>query len=132
MKEFQAVFQISKMVLFEVNYYHLCNNEKADFSTSAEQFVRNKRGYSACGQCQKDVLPKLSKAYKFYKKWNKKHLQELTEQEFEEMYNDLEELKQTYSYMQDEFDINARPYNPYFGFDRLVEFSKQTPFKPKK
>ena len=66
-KEFNATFQVTRMVLFSVNYYTLGSNESPHFSTTAARFIRNKRDYSAFGQCQEDVLPRGSAAYKFFK-----------------------------------------------------------------
>ena len=52
MKEFQAVFQLSKTIIFEVRYYTLSTNSRPYFSTTAARFCRNKRDYSQCGQAQ--------------------------------------------------------------------------------
>ena len=43
-KEFKILFQINKMVLFEVSYYTLGNNNNPYFTTSAMRFIRSKRG----------------------------------------------------------------------------------------
>ena len=86
-KEFQAVFQLSKTEIFEVRYYHLSTNERADFATSAARFCRNKRDFSTCGQAQESVCKGHKCAYNFYKKWNVKHLHDLTDAEYEEVVN---------------------------------------------
>lgn len=129
MKEFQAVFQINKLTIFEVKYYTLGSNKKPYFATSAAQFCRSKRDFTTCGQAQKHVLSKHGKAYKFFEKWDQYHLKELTPEQLEELIQDLETLKNQYNYLIDELDPNNRPYNPHFAFYRLVEFSKQEPKK---
>lgn len=129
MKEFQAVFQISKTIIFKVRYYTLLSNTTPHFSTSAAQFCRNKRDYSQCGQAQKSLLPPCSAAMRFFKKWDAYHLKSLTQTQYDEMRADLEELKAKYNYLYEELDENQRPYNPSFGFYRLAEWSKQNPKK---
>ena len=51
------------------------------------------------GQAQKRLLPESSAAYKFYEKWDKKHLQVLTEDEIKECLSDIEKLKEQYDYV---------------------------------
>lgn len=101
-KEFLAVFQVTRTITFEVEYYTLGSNSSPYFSTSANVFNRPKTDYNQCGQCQEDVLPRGSKAYQFYKKWDDKHLLDLTESEYEEMVSDLEALKNKYNYIIEE------------------------------
>lgn len=126
-KEFRAVFQISKIVVFDVNYYTLGSNKKPHFSTSASEFIRSKRDYSRCGQAQEALLPKHSSARKFWEKWDKKHLHDLTECEYNELQADLDELKGEYNYIYDELDETRKPYSPCISFLRVVELSKQEP-----
>ena len=126
-KEFLAVFQLSKMIVFEVDYYTLSSNRTPHFSTSAAQFVRNKRDYNQCGQAQNDLLPLGSAARSFYLKWDEKHLQDLTEQEYTEMIQDLETLKEKYNHIFRELDESKKPYSPRISFYDTVELSKQTP-----
>lgn len=66
MKEFMYCFQISKMIVFEVEYYTLGSNKAPYFSTSAAEFIRSKRDYSRCGQAQAALLPKGSPARRFW------------------------------------------------------------------
>ena len=51
-KEFIASFQLSKKIIFNVNYYTLGNNSSSYFSTSADEFNQPKTGYCRCGQAQ--------------------------------------------------------------------------------
>ena len=68
--EFLMAFQISKLIIFEVEYYTLSTNSKAHFTTGACEFIRSKRDYSCCGQAQDHLLPQGSKAREFWEKWD--------------------------------------------------------------
>lgn len=125
-QEFKAVIQLSKTVIFEVEYYTLGHNSKPYFATSASVFCRNKRDYNMCGQCQEDVLK--GKAKNFWKKWDTLHLKDLSEEEYAEMHRDLEDLFKVYNYMYEEYNEEEKPYiTTGFRFSELVEFSKQKP-----
>ena len=132
MKEFISVFQLDKLTMFEVDYYTLGANQQAHFTTEANHFMRNKRHYNICGQAQDTLLPNFPEAYSFYKKWDKYHLQSLTKAEYAEMRLDLENLMTKYNYMIRELNEEDKPYNPYFRFSEMVEFSKQKLKKVKK
>lgn len=122
MKEFISAFQITKMVIFEVSYYTCGSNKKPYFTTSANMFIRSKRDYNSCGQCQDSVLPKGSLARRFYKKWDNKHLNTLTEQEYQKMMADLEKLKEVYNNVYIEKDT-FRNQNSNISFDKIRELS---------
>ena len=128
-KEFLAVFQMSKTIIFEGNYYTLCNNKTPHFTTSAAQFCRNKRDYNQCGQAQKSLLRNYPAAMRFFKKWDIHHLHDLTPAQYAELREDLEELKSRYNSIYEELDESKRPYNPSISFYRLAEWSKQEPKK---
>lgn len=128
-KELQAVFQLSKTEIFEVRYYHLSTNTRADFATSAARFCRNKKDFSMCGQAQETICKGHRAAYNFYRKWDSKHLKDLTNEEYNDMRCDLEKLKEKYNFIFEELDESARPYSPHFSFYRLAEWTKQTPKK---
>lgn len=135
MKEFMYCFQIDKMTVFEIEYYTLSNNKSPYFSTSAAQFIRSKRDYSRCGQCQKDILPRHSAARRFYDKWDRLHLHDLTPEEYEEMTADIEALKARYNYIEDVRDCFGRSagcYKTHLSFYEIVELSKLTPKKVQK
>ena len=132
MKEFVATFQISRMVLFTVDYYTLGSNGHPYFSTDASQFVRNKRDYNRCGQCQNDVLPKGSVARKFFKKWDKHHLHQLTDEQLSQLQEDLEMLKKSYNYMIMEQDVFGNEHRNYFNFYECKELSMMEVKKVKK
>lgn len=119
-KEFKILFQINKMVLFEVNYYTLGNNDDPDFTTSAMRFIRSKRGYSMCGQCQKNVLE--GKSLKFFNKYEYLHLKDLTTEEYNNIIEDIQELKENYNYIEVVRDISKGSYYD-FGFSQEKELS---------
>lgn len=126
-KEFRAVFQLTKTIIFEVRFYTLSNNTAPHFATSAAQFCRNKRDFNQCGQAQKSLLRGFPPAMRFFKKWDSLHLHDLTPEQYEEMRRDLEELKQRYNFIFEELDESKRPYNPHFEFYMLAEWTKQEP-----
>ena len=121
-KEFISAFQISKMIIFKVNYYTLGNNEKPYFTTSASVFMKNKKDYDRCGQCQKDVLPKGSIARNFFEKWDSKHIHCLTDDEYINMIKDLEELKNVYNNIYIEKDT-FRNQNSNISFNAIKDLS---------
>lgn len=126
-KEFQVVFQLSKTRVFEVKYYTLSTNQHPHFATSAYEFCRNKRDWSRGGQSQEYVCKGFLSAYRFYQKWDKLHLKDMTEEEYSEMRYDLEKLMEKYNYILEELDESKRPYSPHFSFRRLAEWTKQKP-----
>ena len=128
-KEFIAVFQLSKTRIFEVNYYTLSTNKKPHFATQAAEFCRNKRDYSMCGQAQKEVLKGYHAAMAFYKKLDVFHLDDLTEDQYAEMRDDMKKLESQYNFIIEELDESRKPYSPHFAFWRLAEWSKQEPKK---
>ena len=127
MKEFISVFQLSKTKVFEVNYYTLSTNSHPYFATCGAEFIRSKRDYSTCGQCQNYLLKHYPTAMAFYKKWDGKHLKDLTEEEYNEMRHDLKNLENKYNHIVRELDESKKPYSPHIGFYEIVEFSKQEP-----
>lgn len=130
MKEFMYVFQISKLITFEVNYYTLGTNSAPYFSTSANEFCRNKLDYTRGGQAQRDLLPKFSPARRFFEKWDHCHLHDLTPAEYEEIAADIEELKTRYNYIEDIRDTfrGSRSSIPFY---EVVKLSKMEPKKRK-
>ena len=129
MKEFISVFQLSKMVMFNVNYYTLSTNKSPYFSTSAERFIKSKRDFCECGQCQERLLKGFPTAMAFYRKWDVKHLKDLTDEEYAEMREDLKQLEDKYNHIIRELDESKRPYSPRISFSDEVELSKLTPKK---
>lgn len=129
-KEFMYCFQISKLIVFEVQYYTLSTNTTPHFATSANEFIRSKRDYSRCGQAQAALLPKGSPARRFWQKWDPLHLKDLTPAQYEELTADIEELKARYNYIEDVRDCFGRSagcYKIHIPFYEVVELSKQTP-----
>lgn len=123
-KKFWA-FQISKKIIFEANYYQLRGNEKPHFSTSASKFNQPKTDWERCGQAQEALLPKSSEAYKFWEKWDKKHLQDLTNTEYNELLKDIELLKECYNFIEQEQDESLN--KEFLTFYELKELSMKKP-----
>lgn len=134
-KEFFAAFQLSKLVMFYVNYFRCGNNKEAYFATSADHFIRSKRDIDRGGQCQEDILPHDSSAYRFYKKWNRLHLHDLTDAEYAGIRADMEQLMNDYNYI-----LKERPYKgvktccsaDHLSFSECVELSMMQPKKIQK
>ena len=96
LKSFHFVFQITRTITFEVQYYRCGNNKRKYYSSSANVFNRSKTDYNQCGQCQDSVL--FGQAKKFYLKWDGLHTQDLTNDQYFEMLQDIELLKERYNY----------------------------------
>ena len=122
-KEFIASFQLSKKIIFEVNFYTLGNNSHPHFSTSAFEFNQPKTDYCRGGQAQEDLTKNFLAARRFWKKWDKKHLQDLTEEEYKELIQDIEVLKEKYNYIYEELDESLKPYNPNIRFYNMKKLS---------
>ena len=118
---------MSKMILFEVSYYTLGGNQNPYFSTSAYEFVRNKRNFCRAGQAQETLLKGFPEAYNFYKKWDIFHLEQLTKEQYDEMRKDLRILEQKYNNLFLEMEDGIKLNPGRFGFYQLVELSKKHP-----
>ena len=123
-KKFWA-FQISKKIIFEIEYYQLKGNKNAYFATSANEFNQPKTDWERCGQAQEALLPKSSEAYKFWKKWDKKHFEDLTDEEFNELLEDIAILKETYNFIEQEQDESLN--KEFLTFYELKELSMKKP-----
>ena len=122
-KEFIASFQLAKKIIFEVDFYTLGNNSHPYFSTSTYEFNQSKTGYRQAGQGQEDLTKSFLVARRFWKKWDKKHLQDLTENEYEELIQDIETLKEKYNYIYKELNEYSKPYNPIIHFTDMKKLS---------
>lgn len=126
-QEFLYCFQLDKMTVFDIDYYTLSTNKTAHFSTSASHFIKSKRDFDRCGQAQDDLTKKHPTARKFWQKWDNKHLHDLTDNEYIELLQDIEELKNKYNYIYLDLSQRQRPYSPRIPFWQVVEISKQKP-----
>ncbi len=125
-QEFHCMFEITRNIIFEVSYYTLGSNKQAHFSTSANLLNRPKSDYKQCGQAQDSLLPKGSGARLFYEKWDKKHLADLTDEEYNDLTFDLGVLDLRYN---SRFYDNSIDHIPFY---EVVELSKTPlPRKPK-
>lgn len=123
--EFHYVFKMNKMILFEVDYYTLGLNSSPYFTTSVCEFIRSKRDFKSCGQGQERLLKTFDTAYNFYKKWDVKHLGDLSEDEYNELLTDIERLKEKYKYMERFKEKDDKYFDRGFSFCEEVEFSKR-------
>lgn len=127
-KEFHAVFMLSKMKSFSVDYYTCGSNKNPHFATTAEEFNRPKTDYKQCGQAQNEILKGYSTAMNFFKKWDVKHLAILTDDEYQELITDMEKLFAKYPFLlKQASEDNFRD----FGFCEIKDFS-MTVYRPKK
>lgn len=134
-KEFMYCFQLDKLTIFEVSFYTLGSNKSPYFTTSAAHFIRSKRDYDQCGQAQAALLPRHSAARRFYDKWDRLHLHDLTPEDYAAIVADIEDLKARYNYIEDVRDCfgqSAGCYKTGIPFYSIVELSKQTPKKAPK
>lgn len=99
-ERFLAAFQVTRTIVFEVEYGAITSNKEWHFSTGAAQFNRPKTDFNHCGQAQNDLLPHGSAARRFWKKWNEHHIKNLTAEEYAEMRADMEALKVAYNYIE--------------------------------
>jgi hypothetical protein len=119
--EFHVVLALSKTIMFNISYYTLRSNKNPYFSTSADFFNKPKTDFSRCGQCQDDATKAYPKARNFYKKWDNKHLQQLTNEEYQELIKDVEVLMLTYPYVIKQKENNSELHS--FNFYTIKDFS---------
>lgn len=128
--EFHYAFFLNCKIVFEVEYYTLGNNQNPYFATTVFKFNQPKTDWEQGGQAQERLLPKNSKAYKFYKKWDKLHIHNLTQEEYNEIRKDITVLRDAYHSIvkfRKEGDENFRD----FSFWVLKEESMKVPFGQK-
>lgn len=77
---------ISKTFVFKIEYYRLRTNKSPYFSTTYK------------GWQNQEELPHNSMAYQFYRKWNPFQCIEMTINEFNEMMEDLQKLRESNRY----------------------------------
>lgn len=104
--EFRYVFQISKKIIFEVEFYTL--GRKPYFITSAKEFNIPRTDYkysdillnlSASKQEQNDLLS--DKAREFWLKWDKLHFKDIPDKKtYDELCADIEGLKERYNFIE--------------------------------
>jgi len=115
LKNYHFAFQMSKKIVFEVSYYTLNQNKNPYFTTSAAEYNQPKTDYIQCGQAQNSLLKGYPVAMNFFNKWDIYHLQKLTKKQLNELFKDIETLKQKYNFIEQSFDIS---------FERIKELSK--------
>ena len=99
-KAFSLTFRDRKKNFFMVVYgEHGHNFQNPYFATSAGTLNFHRTDWESAGQGQDSIL-KNRKLRKFFKKWDHLHLKMLTLEQFEEMQNDLNELKASIPYIE--------------------------------
>jgi len=113
-KSFTLNFRDRKKNFFEVSYgTHGQCTQNPYFSTSAGTLNHVRSDYNIGGQAQERVL-KNRKLISFYKKWDAMHLKVLTIEEYKELENDINTLKESIPY------IESRSFNDIVKFDREI------------
>lgn len=105
LSSFHYAFQISRKIVFEVNYYRLGSNSTKHFSTSAAQFNQPKTDFNHCGQAQKELLKGAGAAMSFYKKFDPLHIKDLTEDQHTDILAGISKLKDKYNWIESDNDI---------------------------
>lgn len=118
--------QLSKTIIFEVHYYASDAKFPPKFTTEAERFMRNKKDFERCGQCQSDLLSDYHDVMAFYRKWDDYHLKPLSEEAYRELATDIAVLGTRYNYMLKQH-INGKTVVGGYSFDALKELSMMTP-----
>jgi hypothetical protein len=115
LQSFHYSFQITRNIVFEVNYYRLGDNQQKHFSTSAACFNRPKTDFDHCGQAQKELLKEGRTAMRFYNAFDKYHLNDLTSEQHAEILKRIEELKAKYNWIKTDHAAS---------FEQLKDLSK--------
>lgn len=110
-EEFTYCFSITKMIIFEVSYYTLGSNEHPYFTTSACKFNQPKTDWSEGGQAQDRLLT--GKAKEFWEKWDYLHLKDLTDIQYMEIRQDIDNLVDTYRYIYRTAEDHVKTFSFY-------------------
>lgn len=117
-KRFMYAFKINKMIIFEVEYGAIKENKNWHFSTSSAEFIRSKKDFARCGQCQNDLLKNNKIAFDFFSKWDNFHLSNLTTKQYKNLLKDIEILKNNYKYIFKDENYD-RHYIPFYELKDL-------------
>ncbi len=111
-KEVYYAFQLDKTRIYEVQIHPCIVYKAPDFSTpmqegydflfSADVFNRPKTDFNRCGQCQDDITKDFPIARDFFNKWDKHHLHKVTDDLYVEFKRDIQNLCETYNYIESE------------------------------
>lgn len=110
---FVLTFRDRKKNFFMVKYgEHGEGSQDPYFSTSCGTFNHGRSDWDSCGQSQDSTL-KNSKLKSFYRKWDNLHLKVLTLSEFEDLENDLNDLKDSIPFIEND------------RFSNIVDFDRE-------
>lgn len=104
MANYHFAFQITRKIVFEVEYYTLANNPRPYFTTSAAEFNQPKTDFQICGQCQRDLLTGKTKV--FHNTFDQYHLEDLTTEQWQQILAAITELKATYNFVESDKTIS--------------------------
>lgn len=111
---FTITFRVKKKHFFTVQFGELkSHTQQPYFSTIGYVLNHNRSNYNRCGQCQSDILPKYSLFRNFFDKWDTLHTQSLTMEQYNELLQDLEELKEKYAHIDNDH------------FSNIVQFDRE-------
>ena len=100
MYEFSCAFQITRKIIFCVEFHTVGSNDHPYFSTSVGEFNQPKTDWLVCGQCQGTLLQG-HYAKSFWEKWDYMHCKNIeNEKQFEELIEDLDKLKEKYNFVE--------------------------------
>lgn len=98
--KFHVSFRVSPWVFFGVKYgENDYVSQDPYFATEAGLYDPKIRDYDTCGQAQESVLTKGALAWNFYEKWDPNHIKVMTLEAYDEMIQDLNELKEVYPFV---------------------------------
>lgn len=96
--EFRYMFKTAPNTIFAVDNRTIENNDFLYFSTSVYELDKNRHRFKIAGQAQDILLEDGSPARIFYEKWKDKSFETLSSNLIHDIENDLEILKEHYSY----------------------------------
>lgn len=98
---FNIAFQITKYILFEVDFSKIGSNDVPHFSEYVIMFSHQKTGYMSCFRGQENALPLVSAAKIFYKEWYKYQMVDIMDSAtYKKLLCDLDGLKEKYNYIE--------------------------------
>lgn len=114
--EFIYVFQEDSHRFLEISYKTVGNNKNPYFVINYSEFTKNKRGLSSFRESN-------SLIYKIYNKWALKRCEDLSNDEYFELQEDINELKKYYNFIyRNEFSY---PYFYEFSINEIRNLSKR-------
>lgn len=92
------MFKTAPDTVFTVENRTIGSNNFSYFNTSVYELNKNRNTFKIAGQAQEELLLEGSVAKQFYDKWKNKAFESLSQETLQKMNEDIEGLKQSYSY----------------------------------